>query len=60
MEQEKANEHIKYFEDTKTKKLPKELVNTTDRKFKHGRQRAQGQQSLSLHHPDFGLWRPNV
>ena len=35
MEQEKANEHMKSFEDTKTKKLPEELNNPTDPQFKH-------------------------
>ena len=35
MEQEKANEHMKIFEDTKTKKLPEEFINATDPQFKH-------------------------
>ena len=34
MEQEKANEHMKICEDTKTKKLIGELINATDPKFK--------------------------
>ena len=35
MEQEKANEHMKIFEDAKTKTLPEELINATDPQFKH-------------------------
>jgi len=33
MEQESANEHMKIFEDTKTKKLPEELINATDPEY---------------------------
>ena len=33
MEQESANEHMKIFEDTKTKKLPEELINATDPQY---------------------------
>jgi hypothetical protein len=33
MEQENANEHMKIFEDIKTKKLPEELINATDPEY---------------------------